>query len=849
MYAGSVSRIRLPALLLLIATAHCGGGELDTPGAAAAGSRDPVVLGGRFALRVTEAPFGLELVRGDATLVTFGADAFQLGTVAVPSDKENYDPWFMAVGKHQADPEGLAFVSPSAAKIVSREPLVVSLTYAEGKATLTASLTAEGRFQLSLVPDVPRVTYFRLAPRVDRMEGLYGLGENYDSVDNRGKIRPMQLEIGTVLESNYTLTHAPIPFVTGTRGWGFYVASEYPGVFDVAVSDPDAIVATFGHGLASPSGITFHLFAADHPLDVQRRYLDLTGQPRLPARWALGPWLWRDGNVDQTKATSDLDTMRKLDLAHTGMWLDNPFKSAVESFEFSPKMFTDPKALVAHANGLGFRMAVWSSPYLDPKAEGTKALVAEATQKGFFPPQSFPISQWGTPFDFTNPDARAWWQAHLVAGYRDVGIEGYKLDYGEEVVPGLAGARTNWKFFDGTDERTGHARYGALYHRTYQETLDPAGSFLLCRHGNPGDQVNVSIMWPGDLDTTWAKTGDPAVDEDGKSYVSVGGFPASIIAGLTLSASGFPFYAADTAGYLHAPADKELFVRWFQQTALSTVMQVGNQASTVAWEKVKDYDGELLAAYREATRLHLRLFPYLWTHAGRLAKDGRPITRSLGLAYPELGVHPDDVYLLGDDLLVAPVVTPGATSRTFTLPPGDWVSWWTGERLAGPGEKTVDAPLTRIPLFVRAGGIIPMLRPTIDTLNPTTATGLDDEGGPLVDSYATTPGVVWVRIAAGGAESSKLTVFDGTTLAFDPTSTTLGLRVEPGAELTLGARFEVLAVGAAPASVTLDGAPLAKASDEAALDAGAAGWLHDAAMGGRLLVKVGPGKHDVVATR
>ena len=177
-------------------------------------------------------------------------------------------------------------------------------------------------------------------------------------------------------------------------------------------------------------------------------------------------------------------------------------------------------------------------------------------------------------------------------------------------------------------------------------------------------------------------------------------------AGLSLGVSGFPFYGADTGGYLHAPPDKELFTRWFEQTALSTVMQMGNAANTVAWEPdaTTGYDAEMLGWYRTYTRLHLRLFPYVWTYAENLATDGRPIARALGLAYPELGVHPSDEYLFGDSLLVAPVLERGATSRSVLLPAGRWIDWWTGVVHDGGATITADAPLGTLPLYLREGG-------------------------------------------------------------------------------------------------------------------------------------------------
>jgi alpha-D-xyloside xylohydrolase len=850
-------RRRLAGLVMIVASgAHCAGGEVDlarssttsTGGASGSGPTTSAVVGDEhYSVKIATVPPSLTLERSGTTLLSFPADALQIGTVTAPSDSFNYDPYFMAIGQHAKDPEGLAFVSPTSAKIVSTSPVTVALSYPDGAAaTLTVQAKAEGRFEVTLVPDAPNAVYFRLRPRVDTTEGLYGLGEQFDQPNNRGFVRPMQLETGAALESGYTPTHAPIPFVTGTRGWGLYVASPFPGVFDAAAAAPDVVEATFAHGLRAHEGLTFHLFAADHPLDVAKRYYDVTGYPRLPARWALGPWLWRNGNVTGDKMKADLETMRALDLPHGGVWFDNPFKSGVESFAFDPKMIPDPVSVIDEAHALGFRFAVWSVPYLDPKSAAVKPLLDEAKQKGLFPPVNVGFSEWGPPIDFTNPSAVSWWQDHLKS-YTSIGIEGFKLDYGEEVVPGFAGARTAWSFADRSDERTMHARYGTLYHQTYQGVLPPEGSFLLCRHGNPGDQVNVSVMWPGDLDASWARTGDKTVDANGKPYTAVGGFPASVVAGLSLSTSGFPFYGADTGGYIHSPADKELFARWFEQTALSTVMQIGNEASVTAWETTAGYDAELLSWYRTYTRLHLRLFPYEWSHAMRIAKDGRSIVRPLGLAYPELGVHPADTYLFGDDLLVAPVVDAGKTSREVHFPPGDWVDWWTGERHAGPAIATVAAPIDRLPLFVRAGSIVPLLRPTIDTLSPTTATGDDTLGGPLVDSYATTPGVLYPRIVAGDA--STFALFDGGTIAQRTTTTGVELATTSGSELAFGARIEVIAFGPKPSAVALDGAPLTEIATETSLDAATSGWVFDATLGGRLLVKVAAGSHTAVATR
>jgi len=783
----------------------------------------------------------VELRRGDDVILALPADAFVLGSVAEVTDEANYDPAPLLAGDPVAkEPEGLAWNAGESFAITksSAGALTLRVKHAGGLLSdVELTVAADDRISAKLAPeDAKQVAYLRLAPRVGADEAFYGLGEYFDSVSHRGKLRAMQLEVTSAIESSNNEAHVPVPFVTGTRGFGFFVESPYPAAFDVAKSDPERVAATFGTGLASGDGLTFHLFSAAHPLDVTKHYYDVTGYPRLPGRWGLGPLVWRDENDDQAQVEADLDAMRSLDLATSAVWIDRPYATGVNTFDFDAKKFPNPQAMIDKARALGFRMSLWHTPYLDEKDASTQSLRDEATAKGYYPKErGLLLNKWGTPIDLTNADAFAWWQK-LIQKYVDMGIEGFKLDYGEDVVPGVFGARNVWKFADGSDERTMHARYTVFYHRAYAELLEDEGNFLLCRRGTYGDQTNVSVIWPGDLDASFARHGEK-VTEKGETYSAVGGLPAALIAGLSLGPSGFPFYGSDTGGYRHSPPDKELFTRWFQITALSPVMQIGTSSNDVAWEPTPEngFDQEMLGWYRTYTRLHLRLFPYIWTYAKRLKTDGRPIQRALGLAHPELGEHPDDTFLLGDHLLVAPVVERGKTSREVPLPEGEWVDWWTGKKLSGGKTSSVSAPLDTLPLFLRAGGIVPMLRPSIDTISPTS--------DPSVDSYATTPGVLWARIAPGPA--SSFTLFDGAELGQKAQGATLELSKKDGSELKYGVVFELVGLAKKPAGVGEGGAALADAGSAAALDALPAGWAFE---GGTLWVKLPPGTKTATVT-
>jgi alpha-D-xyloside xylohydrolase len=815
-------------------------------------SVDPVPLAvrieteGGYALRFELREPALVLVRAGDELTRIDGRGLALGTVDVVDDATSYDPWPLRteIGGAFA-PAGLAF-RPAIAATVERadgDDFVVRLRHEGGlESLLSVESRGEGRFRASLVPvDASRVAYFQVGARVDTTERFYGLGETFDTVEHRGTVRAMQLEVDE-LESGNNEAHVPVPFVIGTRGWGLFVESSHPGLFDVAATEPERVDAIFGTGDASDRGLVFHLFGAERPLDVTYRYYETTGFPRLPAPWALGPLVWRDENDDQAQVEDDLRRMRELDLAATGIWIDRPYATAVNTFDFDPARFPDPEGMVARANDLGFRVALWHAPYLDVEADATLPLRAEAEAGGYYPLETgLQLNGWGPILDFTVPEAQSWWRG-LLGGYTSIGIEGFKLDYGEDVVPGVLGARNVFRFRDGSDERTMHRGYTLLYHQTYATELPPEGGLLLCRAGKWGSQVQGPIIWPGDLDARMWKHREE-VDEDGDTIVAVGGLPAAVVASVGLGPSGFPFFGSDTGGYRHAPPDVETFRRWFEHTALSSVMQIGTSSNDVAWEFGDD---ELLESYRFYTRLHLRLFPYLWSYADAIERTGRPIQRPFGLVHPELGLHPSDVYFLGDALLVAPVTEPGVTERTVPLPPGSWVDFWSGLTVVGtvdpraPVQVTVAAPLGFIPLFQRAGSLLPMLRPSIDTLVP-----VDDPL--LVDSFASKSGPLWVRTSPG--DEGRIRLYDGTRLAQEPIDGGMRLSSTPGSRFAGDAVFEVVSFGAAPADVLVDGQRLSRVEGPRELEVASEGWTFDDLQSGTVRVKLLRGTHTVEIRR
>ncbi len=795
---------------------------------------------GDYVLQFTEDGSHFEFLRRNETLLAFGSDAFQLGAVTTIDPELNYDP-YQAEPESDDDtaypPDDLVWETASSFRIasVSTAGVVLEVGFHGGdKSTVTFSANGEGTFSATWMPTaMPQpIGFMRLRAQVDKTEAFYGLGEWGDQVNHRGRRRSTQIEPDLTMENDTNEAHVPIPFLTGTRGWGIFVASRRAGSFDVAKKQNNVVEATFGTAEQSSDGLTFHLFGADHPLDVTRRYYAVTSPPLLPATWALGPWLWRDEAVNEAQVLDDIDKVRDLDLATSGMWMDRPYATAVNTFDWVANKYTDPQMMIDHAHDMGLRMAVWSSPYLEP---ATGDLATQAMTKGYFPPKNgIDLNHWSHPLDLTNPDAYSFWQG-MIHHYTDMGIEGFKLDYGEDVVVGLFGKRVDWLFANGETELTMHYGYTLKYHQVYAETIPQTGGYLLCRAGRWGDQARISVVWPGDMDATFTHKGDAFADAHGGKMIprGVGGFPATVMYGLSLGPSGFPFFAADTGGYIHSPGTKELFVRWAEQTALSTVMNVGDSSSQMPWEFTADNgrDQEALDIYRIYARLHVRLFPYEWTYAQKLAAPdgGRPITRALGLAYPELGVHPNDEYLFGDDLLVAPVVTEGDTTRSAMLPTGTWIDWWDGTSYAGGTQVTIPAPLGKLPLLMREGAIVPLLRPTIDSMSPTT---MPDR----VDSFVTHAGPLYVRIVPGA--DGAFTIYDGTQISMSGSK----VQVQYGNVFAGGMVLEEIHTPM-PSSVTVDGNPIQSVASLDALTG--PGWFWQSDVGGTLWINVPDGPHTV----
>ncbi len=663
-----------------------------------------------------------------------------------------------------------------------------------------------------------RAVQLQLTLPKEAAEALYGTGDAPVRANVAGTVREMSLRVDLMSHSSLNETHVPVPLVMWPRRLvGMFVADDRPAALDLGATQPDLVTATFT--LPARGTYRIHLFGEVTPEGLVHKYIALTAKPAVPPRWAFAPQQWRNVWNSSDEVRGDAAEMRTRKIPGSVMWIDNPWQTGYNTFVVDQTRFVGPQQLIADLTAQGYKVLFWSTPYVGKTPE-LAADHSEGNQNKFFVTDDSGITvDWpwqngpGALVDFTRDGATAWWRQRINRVV-SLGASGFKLDFGEELVPDLAGTLVPF-LLAGGDNSTHHNRYAAGYHDAYLGALPPGDGFLITRAGAWGEQATNTAIWPGDLDSDFSEHG---VLRDGKR--NIGGLPTAISRGLSLSVSGYPFYGSDIGGFKGFPTTEAL-IRWAEYAAFGTIMQLGGGGkSHNPWDTTL-FDPGAEAIYRTYAELHMLLNPLLWTLAQRAGMDGTPVTR------PARFIHDcacdDAMFLLGTDILVAPVVTAGATTRTVVLPPGTWVSRATGATVVADGRTpmTVPAPLDTLPIWYRADALVPMFARVADTLLPATAAGVTSYTDP---AYGRELRVIYAaRTTAAPLDAgTATTLHDGTHV--EGTGAALAI--------TGGSQYDVITIDvdgrthtgvfAAPTAVSVGGSDLPNVADDVAMFACAA---------------------------
>jgi len=548
-----------------------------------------------------------------------------------------------------------------------------------------------------IIPPLPQIS----EQFSDQGEHYYGVWEYPfgGNLDDRGADHDF---LGLGNERYVHHSSARAPFYLTSRKYGVYVESQAPGHFAFAQAGETSF--TF-----RTDQLTYDIFYGPTYADIFRRYNAVAGPPVLPPTWAFGSIWWRDDEHDdlrraanaQEKVLDDADHLRALHIPAGAIWLDRPYGAGPDgwgSFDFDAG-FPDPQKLIHDVNDRGMQLLLWISD----NATGT--LDKEGSARGFLLP---PTGSAHRAVDVTNPEAYEWFK-NLLDAYVSLGIKGYKIDRGDEGEIPDAAQNEIATLFPKLAAESLEARYGDDF-------------FMFARNANDTAR-RYTAVWNGD---TWS---------------SFAGLQMAVKNALRAGAIDFPIWGSDTGGYF-LPADKDLEARWLEFSAYSPLMEVIIGPKRTIWD---DYDDEVVAIAREAATTHADLIPYVRSHVYSARASGLPVMRALEFAFPNDPAVTDmtDEYLYGENLLVAPILEEGATSRKVYFPgapvgqaflpvhssqppstaipnenaqktgKGTTATLWLREGsdlrtvYRGGTTVTIPAPLNVIPVFVREGAIIP----------------------------------------------------------------------------------------------------------------------------------------------
>ncbi len=551
-------------------------------------------------------------------------------------------------------------------------------------------------------------------------EAFFGFGERYNALNQRGEI--LDVRCYEQYKNQGKRTYFPVPFMLSSAGYGVYVESQRWMQFDLAATQPDGWTLEADLGPDETLNLTWFIGAS--PLDIIGQFTQLSGPAVLPPLWAFGLWMssneWNSQarvqrEVEQSlahgitpsvmviEAWSDETTFYVWnDAQYTAMSGDQALRCDDFTFPAEGK-WPDPRGMIDWLHHRKIRLVLWQIPAL--KA-GDGVHPQHEADRAYFEQQGLGVREadgslykirpfWfrdGYLWDVTNPAAREWWLNKRAYLLEEMGIDGFKTDGGEH----LWGSET--RFADGRRGDELWNAYPQLYTEAYYQFANAkrhGDALVFSRAGFTGSQRS-PVHWAGDENSTWET------------------FRHSILAGLSAGISGVPFWSWDLGGFGGETPSAELYLRGAAMAAFCPIMQYHSEFNQhrepcrdrTPWNiQARSGNEQVIPIFRFFVNVRHNLMPYIWQEAQYAAQTGQPMMRALALWERDASPYS---YFFGRDLLVCPVVEEGATTWPVLLPEGEWIDLWTHERFTGKQTVQVPAALDCIPVFVRAGAVIPI---------------------------------------------------------------------------------------------------------------------------------------------
>ena len=608
--------------------------------------------------------------------------------------------------------------------VVHRSPLLIDFRDARTHVVINADeqpMAYDAKGALAGMMFDPKAGMFiAAAKKLGFDEHFYGLGEKATQLDKRrGRFVNWNSDTPGYTEGKDPI-YQTIPFYLGLqrgRAYGIFFDNSYRSYFDFGHASQQR--AWFG---AEGGELNYYFFCGPSIKKILNRYADLTGHMPMPPMWALGNQQSRWSYYPDTMVEEVVRQYRERDLPLDVIHLDIDYMQDYRVFTFDPKRFPNPKGLADKLGKQGVKIVAivdpgvkyqlpskntrpinGARPELEPQDqryyvfdEGREKNYFQHRKNGdLFIPKVWPGDS--VFVDYTLPEARRWW-GDLHRAYLDNGVAGIWNDMNEpsDFVDQTGKNQMDVVSYDEGENST-HAKNRNVFalleaRATYEglERLRPnKRPYVITRAAYAGIQ-RYSTMWTGDTNSTWDA------------------LTLNVPMFTTLGLSGEPFVGSDVGGFI-GRGNGELLVRAYQISFLAPFCRnhkVIDGYDQEPWRFGKFYEDII----RKYLKLRYELLPFLYTTLEEAHRTGVPLFRPLMLNYQDdpNTYNLDDEFMIGDDLLVAPIVKPDVTARLVYLPKGVWYDYWTNKKYLGGTMIRLDAPLDTVPMFVRAGAIIPL---------------------------------------------------------------------------------------------------------------------------------------------
>ena len=513
-------------------------------------------------------------------------------------------------------------------------------------------------------------------------EGFFGLGQHQAGVWNyRG-------ESVDISQDNSNIS---IPMLLSTNGYGLFWDNPSRSRFN------NRFMQSLYISSEVADQIDYYFIYGPEFDKIIGAYRELTGAAPLFGKWAYGFWQCKNRYQSQQELLEVAHKYRELHIPVDDIVQDWFWWKIMGDFEFNSR-YPDPKGMIddLHDNHFHLMISVW--PYFDPGSEVYREMdklgyFIDRTKTAAFHPARMAL------YDAFSPAARKYYWGLMENALFNLGADAWWLDTTE---PETEGRETNLLATSKVAISNG-ARYANLFPlMTTQAVYDGqraatshARVFILSRSAYAGIQRHATAAWSGDINSDWET------------------FKRQIPAGLNLMVSGVPYWTTDIGGFTDGnpddPAYRELFIRWFQYGAFCPIFRVHGTRAT-GQNELWSYGAEAQEILTRYDTLRYRLMPYIYSLAWQVTNAGYTFMRPLVMDYRDdvTARNIGDQFMFGPALLVSPVTDPGEVQRRVYLPNTNWTNFWTGENQPGDRFVMAAAPRETLPLFVRAGSIVPM---------------------------------------------------------------------------------------------------------------------------------------------